>query len=257
MKVTVLGCGGSNGVPLIGNNWGQCDPSEPRNRRLRASILVEDGETRLLVDSSPDLRQQMLATGNGWLDAILYTHAHADHLHGIDDIRAINVLRGSALDAYADARTLKQIRERFGYVLTPLESGPGHLYYYKPCLVPHEITGPFAVKSLPVVPFEQDHGFSKTLGFRFGAFAYSTDVVDLDERAFEALAGVRLWIVDCLRLAPHQTHSHLDKTLGWIRRVKPERAVLTHMNHATDYASLSALCPPGVEPGYDGMVLEV
>ncbi len=256
MKVTILGCGGSTGVPLIGGNWGLCDPRNPRNRRLRASILVEDGETRLLVDTSPDLRQQLLATGNGWLDAVLYTHAHADHLHGIDDLRAVNTLRRSAIDAYATPATIAQIRARFAYALASGEPGD-ESYLYRPCLVMRPIAGPFRAKTVAVEPFEQDHGFGATLGFRFGPLAYSTDVVGLDERAFAVLAGVRVWIVDCLRLAPHPTHAWLDRTLGWIARVRPERAILTHMNHSLDYDALSACCPPGVEPAYDGLTVEL
>lgn len=255
MKVTILGCGGSNGVPLIGGNWGSCNPHNPKNRRLRASILIEDELTRLLVDTSPDLRQQLLATGNGWLDAVIYTHAHADHLHGIDDLRMVNVIRRTPLDAYADARTIVTIKERFDYVFTPLDpSSEG--YFYKPCLTPHEITGPFRVGTIDVAPFEQDHGYSQTLGFRFGRFAYSTDVVGLDEAAFNALAGVKVWIVDALRFEAHTTHANLERALEWIARVKPECAILTHMSHKMDYDAVLARCPPGVEPAYDGMVLE-
>lgn len=256
MKVTILGCGGSNGVPLIGGNWGLCNRANPKNRRLRASILVEDGTTRLLVDTSPDLRQQLLATGNGLIDAVIYTHGHADHMHGIDDLRMVNVLRRAPLDVFADSDTLRQIQERFGYVLRPLSlSEEGH--FYRPCLVPHAIEGPFQVGAIEVAPFAQDHGFSRTLGLRFGPVAYSTDVVNLDEAAFSVLEGVKVWIVDCLRFAPHGTHSHLDRTLGWIARVKPERAILTHMNHAMDYDAVSACCPPGVEPAYDGLTVIV
>jgi phosphoribosyl 1,2-cyclic phosphate phosphodiesterase len=259
MKLTILGCGGSHGVPVIsgnrGGNWGACDPAEPKNRRLRASVLIEGAGQRILVDTSPDLRQQLLGTDSGWLDAVVYTHAHADHLHGIDDLRMVNVLCKAPLDAYGNKAALEQIRTRFAYVLTPPDPA-AQLQFYKPYLIPHEISGPFRIGDVEVVPFEQDHGFSKTLGFRFGPIAYSTDVVGLDEAAFKALAGVKIWVVDAMRFESHVTHSHFARTLEWIARVKPERAILTHMNHMMDYRSVQALCPPGVEPAYDGLVVE-
>jgi phosphoribosyl 1,2-cyclic phosphate phosphodiesterase len=240
------------GVPQIGEQWGDCDPAEPKNRRLRASILVEEGATRLLVDTSPDLREQLLAARIKDLDAILYTHAHADHLHGIDDMRAINEFRRGPLDAWGDAETLEIIRQRFGYVFQPLKGD----YHYKPTLIPRVIDGPFRVRDISVQSFRQHHGFSHSLGFRFGRVAYSTDVLELDEQAFDILAGVDIWIVDAFRLTPHATHTHLERTLGWIERVKPRRAVLTHMSPWMDYAQLKATLPANVEPAYDGMVLE-
>jgi phosphoribosyl 1,2-cyclic phosphate phosphodiesterase len=252
VKVTILGCGSSMGVPLVGGDWGDCDPAEPRNRRLRTSILVETPATRLLVDSSPDLREQLLAAEINSLDAVLYTHAHADHLHGIDDLRAINVARNGPLDIHADATTLEIIEERFGYVFQPLKGD----YYYKPTLTPRLIDGPFRIGDIAVQPFSQDHGFSRSLGFRFGSVAYSTDVLTLDEQAFEILAGVDLWIVDAFRLLPHATHTHLERTLGWIERVRPRHAVLTHMSQWMDYNQLKTTLPAHIEPAYDGMVLE-
>lgn len=254
MRVTVLGCGASTGVPVIGPNWGLCDPADPRNRRRRVSVLIEVGEVLMLIDTSPDLREQLIDARVNRLDAVLMTHAHADHLHGIDDIRQLNRLMKAAIPLWADAKTLKEVRRRFGYALEP-PSDPGH--FYKPTLEPNEITGPFAIRGVPVVPFAQDHGYSTTLGFRIGAMAYSTDVTELDEAAFAAIAGVELWIVDCMRRAPHSTHSHLEKTLGWIARVRPRRAVLTHMDHTLDYRSLAAELPDGVEPGQDGLVIEL
>lgn len=258
MKITILGCGSSMGVPFLDGTsphggWGACDPAEPRNRRLRTSILVEEGATRLLVDTSPDLRQQLLAAGVSTITAVLYTHAHADHLHGIDDVRGINLILQAPIDAYGDAVTLATIQERFGYVFEPLKGD----YFYKPTLVPKLIDGPFDIGPIRIQPFVQDHGFSKSLGFRFGAIAYSTDLVELDEAAFGILAGVDLWIVDAFRIVPHVTHTHLAKTLGWIERVKPRRAVLTHMSDALDYNKIKAMVPANVEPAYDGMVLEV
>ena len=254
MRVTVLGCGASTGVPTIGPNWGRCDPTDPRNRRRRVSVLVEVSSTTILVDTSPDLREQLIDARVSRLDAVVITHAHADHLHGIDDLRSVNRLMRNAIPLYAGAETLAEIGRRFGYVLEPVEE-PGR--YYKPTLVPHEITGPFEIAGTPIVPFAQDHGFSTTLGLRIGGFAYSTDVTELDDNAFATLEGIELWIVDCLRRLPHPTHSHLAKTLSWIDRVGPGRAVLTHMDQSLDYRELSAELPSGVEPGRDGLVIEL
>jgi phosphoribosyl 1,2-cyclic phosphate phosphodiesterase len=254
MKVTMLGCGASTGVPAIGPDWGRCDPNDPRNRRRRVSVLVEARETVILIDTSPDLREQLLAAGAARIDAVVVTHAHADHLHGIDDLRAVNRLMKKAIPLYAEARTLAEISRRFGYVLAQRDAGDG---FYKPSMVPHQIAGPFEVNDVPVIPFTQDHGFGATLGVRIGGFAYSTDVTELDEAAFAALAGVEVWIVDCLRREPHPTHSHLAKTLAWIGRVAPRRAILTHMDQSLDYRELSAELPAGVEPGQDGLVIEL
>jgi phosphoribosyl 1,2-cyclic phosphate phosphodiesterase len=256
MRITMLGSGPSWGVPRIGGDWGACDPADPRNRRRRASILVEEGGTTLLVDTSPDMREQLLDAAVKRIDAVLYTHAHADHAHGIDDLRSVNKLMGKAIGIHADPTTMDELRQRFAYTFTPPKPGLGAAFY-KPVLEPVLIDGPFEVGGIAVVPFEQDHGFSKTLGFRFGRFAYSTDAIELDEAAFAALAGVEVWIVDCIRREPHVTHSHLAKTLGWIAHLKPRRAVLTHMDESLDYAALSRELPPGVEPGHDGLVIDL
>jgi phosphoribosyl 1,2-cyclic phosphate phosphodiesterase len=254
VKITMLGCGGSGGVPQVGNRWGACDPDNPRNRRRRSSILVEAKGTTILVDTSPDLREQLLDAAVQRLDAVVFTHAHADHLHGIDDLRGMNRVMKQPIPLWADRRTLETIEERFGYVLRPLNAGDN---FYKPTLTPNEIAGPFRVGGVEITPFEQDHGFSTTLGFRVGGFAYSTDVVELDEAAFAALAGVEVWIVDCLRYEPHPTHSDLAKTLRWIERVGCARAVLTHMDPGCDYAKLRSELPAHVEPGYDGLTIEL
>ncbi|HEX3882874.1 MAG TPA: MBL fold metallo-hydrolase [Stellaceae bacterium] len=254
MKITVLGCGVSTGVPAIGIGWGECDPADPRNRRRRASLLIEGGGKNVLIDTSPDLREQFLDAGIARVDAIVMTHAHADHLHGIDDLRAVNRVMERPIPLYADAATLEEIGNRFGYVLVPETAAPP---FYRPALVPHEVTGNFTAAGQPFVSFTQDHGYSTTLGLRIGKFAYSTDVTELDDAAFHALAGIEVWIVDCLRREPHPTHSHVAKTLEWIARVKPRRAILTHMDHTLDYAALKAELPPGVEPGQDGLVIEL
>lgn len=257
MKVTVLGCGGSGGVPLIGNHWGACNPDNPKNRRRRVSVLVEHLGCNIVLDTSPDFRAQMLDANVGKLDAILYTHDHADHTQGIDDVR---FMRGGSKDqripAYGAPDTLRTLIARFPYVFEQNTEGSGHLY--KPFLEAKTVNGPFQIGRLEVTPFEQAHGFgSKTLGYRIGPMAYSTDVVELPEEAFEILQGLDLWIVDCLRFEPHMTHAHFDKAIGWIERLKPKHAILTHLNHQTDYDAVKAKCPPGVEPGYDGLSVEI
>src|SRR5439155_14510393 len=254
MKVTVLGCGALWGVRAIGPDWGRCDPADPRNRRRRASLLIETQGRTILIDTSPDLREQLLAAGVSRLDAVLLTHAHADHLHGIDDLRMISQLAGHAIPFYAGSSALEEAERRFGYAFRPVIAEKP---VYRPALAAEEIDGPFSVTGIPVVPFTQSHGFGETLGFRIGAVGYSTDVVDLDDDAFAALAGVELWVVDCLRREPHPTHAHLAKVIGWIERVRPHRAVLTHMDQSLDYRELSAELPDGVEPGRDGLVIEL
>lgn len=257
MKVTVLGCGGSGGVPLIGCRCAVCLSPDPRNKRLRVSIVVEEGPTRILVDTSPDLRQQFLANGLATVDGVILTHAHADHLHGMDDLRSINYHRNAPLDVWADARTHAEVRKRFGYAFDPPRSVDG--VWYAPALVAREIDGPFRIGGIEVVPFPQSHGGDRdpTLGLRFGRFAYSTDVKELPEAAFAALDGVEVWMVDCLQERVNVAHSDLAQSLAWIARVRPKRAILTHMNHTVDYATWKAKLPPGVEPAYDGMAIEV
>ena len=257
MRVTLLGCGGSQGVPTSAGDWGRCAPLDPRNRRLRPSVLIETttaaGEARnILIDTAPDLREQLLRTGIQIIDAVLYTHAHADHVHGIDDLRAINNRMARAIPIWATEPVLAQITSRFPYAVATPAGG-----FYRPTLLPHHFDGPFDAVGIRVRPFQQDHGFTTTTGFRIGDFAYSTDVVTLDDAAFAVLEGVTTWVVDCVRLTPHPTHSHLERTLCWIDRVRPGRAVLTHMDGSLDYATLAAQLPAGVEPGQDGLVLEV
>lgn len=253
MRVTVLGCGTSGGVPRIGNDWGACDPNHPRNRRRRASILVEEGTTRLLIDTAPDLRAQLLDAAVSRLDAVLFTHDHADHSHGIDELRVFRIRNRRPTDIYGDADTLRSLKTRFAYAF----GSGGDSVNYPAIVTGHEIDGPFVVGDIAVEPFVQDHGTSETLGFRFGDFAYSTDLVGLSEDAFETLAGVSVWIVGAMRYAPHPTHATVDQALAWIERLRPERAILTHLHLDLDYATLAGQLPAGAEPAYDGMVIDI
>lgn len=257
MKVTVLGCGGSGGVPLIGNIWGACNPHNSKNRRHRCSILVQQGETTLLVECGPDLREQLIKTQVSHVDACLVTHAHADHIHGIDDLRRLFWINGNVpVPLYTSPEAYAEMSHRFHYAFRPFRYGVDAedipLLY-----VPVE--GPFRVGEIEVVPFVQDHGLNKTsLGFRFGHFAYSTDVVRMSEENFAALEGVTHWIVDCVQYAPgHKAHSHFAQTLKWIDRVRPRHAWLTHMGVDLDYDELLARCPAGVEPAYDGLEVHI
>ncbi len=256
MKVTILGSGSSSGTPAVGYGWGTCDPNNPKNRRLRPSILVEHGGTCLLVDTSPDLRQQLLNVDARRLDGVLFTHYHADHLHGIDDLRPINREMNAPIDAYADRETLDVIEQRFGYVLEPLAEGA--TMYYKPTLTAHELKDGDQLKigDIPVQVFSQDHGYCTTLGFRFGSVAYTTDVVELPDRAFDILQGVETWIIGTLIDKPHPTHAHVGKAIDWINRVGPRRGVLSHLGFNIDYETLRQSLPENIEPAYDGLILE-
>jgi phosphoribosyl 1,2-cyclic phosphate phosphodiesterase len=256
MKITVLGCGSSGGTPLLGpNGWADIDRDDPRNRRRRPSIIVETENTRILVDTSPDMRSQLLDAEVWQVDAILFTHAHADHVNGIDDIRTLNHYHGGAIDAFGSVQTLDTLQERFGYIFEPYRDV--NPQFWRPCLTPHVINGPFEIGDIEIQPFHQEHGRMPSLGFRFGPFGYSTDVKTLPEEAFDLLAGIEVWIVDALGETPHPTHSHVEQTLEWIDRVGPKRAVLTHLSNRTDYARLAARLPAGVEPGIDGMVIQI
>ncbi|MBT3237689.1 MAG: MBL fold metallo-hydrolase [Rhodospirillaceae bacterium] len=255
MKVTILGCGGSSGTPAVGYGWGGCNPENPKNRRLRPSILVEHGDTTILVDTSPDLRQQLLNADISRLDAVLLTHFHADHLHGIDDLRPINRAMNATLDLYADVATIEAVNQRFGYVFEPLAENA--TMYYKPTLVPETIGDGdrLSIGGIDIDVFVQEHGYCQTLGFRFGDIAYSTDVVELPDHAFQVLDGVHTWIIGTLVDKPHETHAHVDKALQWIERVRPKRAVLTHLGLGLDYDELSERLPDSVEAAYDGLIL--
>jgi phosphoribosyl 1,2-cyclic phosphate phosphodiesterase len=267
LEATILGSGSSSGVPRLGGadgagDWGVCDPANPKNRRRRCSLLVRRksaaGETVVLVDTSPDLHDQLLAARAAKLDAVLITHDHADQLHGIDDLRPLAYLMRKRIDFYSDAGTLDRIRKRFGYCFeTPPDSG------YPPILTARTIDEPFrpmaidgAGGAVPVETFEQRHGQINSLGFRFGPIAYSSDVNHLSDEALSLLEGVDIWIVDALRYTPHPTHANVETALGWIARVKPRHAILTNLHIDIDYETLKRELPDGVEPAYDGLTVQ-
>lgn len=260
-KVVMLGCGGSAGVPQLGGadgtgDWGACDPGEPRNRRTRSSIVIEGpGGERLLVDSSPDMRSQLLACGIPRIDTILFTHAHADHVLGIDDIRILNRLVKRPIEIFLEARTMTELQRRFDYAFK--EWTPPH--FFRPVLAPRVINFGDDIETcgMRLNTFEQDHGFLPTMGLRVGGFAYSTDVVTLTESTLSSLAGIDTWVVDCFQRQRHTTHANLDQVIAWYEQVKPRRMVLTHMGYDIDWAWLMQRLPAGIEPGYDGLVLEI
>lgn len=255
LKVTILGAGTSSGVPRIGGDWGKCDPTEPRNARTRVSILVESATTRLLVDTSPDMRAQLLAAGVVHLDAVLWTHDHADHCHGIDDLRQVMHHRGTAVPGYGHPATMRRLRERFTYCFDGREG-------YRATIAAHELAdGETMIGDIAVQWVAQPHGHIHSTGFRFDldgrSVAYATDFHIATDHMLALYEGVDLLVIDALREKPHPTHPHLAMTLEIIERVRPGCAILTHMDQSMDYASLCATLPAGVEPGYDGQVIQL
>ena len=258
LRFTILGCGSSGGVPRLGGHWGDCDPQEPRNIRRRCSLLVEreddGGTTTVLIDTTPDMRGQLLDTGTGRLDGVIYTHSHADHVHGIDDLRMIVFNMRARIPVWADGDTQNALFSRFGYAFVQPEGSP-----YPPILEMKTIDGPFTVSGpggdITFRPFDVGHGSIDSLGFRIGDLAYLPDVVEIYDDAWAELDGLDCWIVDALRRSPHPTHAHLDMTLDWIAQVKPRRAVLTNMHIDLDYRTVDAETPDHITPAYDGMVI--
>jgi phosphoribosyl 1,2-cyclic phosphate phosphodiesterase len=260
LRVTILGCGSSGGVPRLGGLWGNCDPDDWRNHRRRCSILVERIEgaaaTRVVIDTAPDLRAQLLDAGVGVLDGVVYTHAHADHVHGIDDLRMVVFNRGARLPVWADEATANALIGRFGYAFVQPEGS-----LYPPILDLHTFEGAFQVPGaagpLLFQPIKVRHGGTEALGFRINDLAYLPDVSEIPEAAWPALAGLDTWILDALRYRPHPTHAHLARSLEWIARAQPRAAVLTNMHNDLDYATVAAETPEHVTPAYDGLVLEL
>ncbi|NUB43871.1 MBL fold metallo-hydrolase [Fertoebacter nigrum] len=260
LRFTILGCGSSGGVPRLGGDWGDCDPANPKNRRRRCSLLVErigaEGITRVLIDTAPDMREQLLDAGVGTLDAVAWTHAHADHVHGIDDLRQIVFNMRARLAVWADGPTQESLLARFAYAFVQPAGSP-----YPPILDLNTIDGPFTITGaggpVMLVPFAADHGTMDALGFRIGGLAYLPDAVAIPADTWGVLEGLEVWVVDALRRKPHPTHAHLALTLDWIARAAPARAVLTNMHVDLDHDILAAELPGHICPAFDGMVIEI
>jgi phosphoribosyl 1,2-cyclic phosphate phosphodiesterase len=255
MKVTVLGCGSSLGVPAAGGFWGRCDPKEPRNSRTRASVMVEDKGARLIVDAGYDLRLQINRHGVNDVDALLLSHAHSDHINGLDDLRAIAYNHEKMIPAYCDAETLGMLRRQLPYLF---DSGPHKVY--TPFIEPHVIPqrGRFTAAGIEVESFAQGHLVCDSLGFRFGDVAYSVDVVELDTESLEALKGVETWIVDggAYHKERLTTHASLKRVMEWVEIVKPKMTYLTVLTSHMDYKTLCDELPPHVRPAWDGLEIE-
>ncbi len=262
LKITILGCGSSGGVPRPALGWGACDPSNPKNRRRRTSILVErqsaHGTTRVLIDTPPDLREQLLDAQVDWVDGVLYTHDHADHTHGIDDLRALFIKRRRRVDVYLDDVTSAALNRKFGYCFA---SPPGS--EYPPIVAEHRLVAgkPVTIEGeggpLTALPILQEHGDIPSLGFRFGNFAYSVDLNTIPDVSLDAFADLDVWILDALRYTPHPSHFSLSDALGWVERLKPRRAILTNLHADLDYDVLRGKLPVHVVPAFDGMSFTV
>lgn len=258
LTFTVLGCGSSGGVPRLGGHWGECDPDNPKNTRTRCSLLVErtgpKGTTTVLIDTSPDMRQQLLREGVGRLDGVIYTHSHADHVHGLDDLRMIVFNMRNRVPVWADGPTQDALLSRFGYAFTQPEGSP-----YPPILDLHAIRGDVIVDGpggpISFEPLEVTHGGIDALGFRIHDVLYMPDVSDIPEVIWPRLSGLRCWILDALRRTPHPTHVHLDRALAWIERAAPAEAVLTNMHIDLDYATVAGETANHIQPAFDGLKL--
>lgn len=260
VSITILGCGSSGGVPRVGSGWGACNPSDPRNRRRRCSILVEregeGGRTRALIDTSPDLRDQLLDAAVDRLDAVLYTHDHADHTHGIDDLRPLVIHMRRVLPVFMDEATSEFVTSRFSYcfVAPPGSDYPPIVREFR-IMLGHTVSVEGPGGAITAVPIRLVHGNRDALGFRFGDIAYTPDLNAIPDESIGALENLDLWIIDALRPTPHPTHLSLPEALAWIERLKPRRAVLTNMHTDLDYETLRQSLPPNVIPAFDGLKL--
>ena len=259
LRFHILGCGSSGGVPRIGGHWGDCDPANPKNRRRRCSMLVEretdQGVTRVLIDTSPDMRDQLIDAGVGALDGVIYTHSHADHVHGVDDLRMVVFNMRERVNVWADQTTCDALLDRFGYVFIQPEGSS-----YPPILNLNLLNGPVRITGLggeiTFAPFEVEHGRIDALGFRIKDLVYLPDVSAMNKAAWDVVSGANCWVLDALRRDPHPTHSHLEQSLEWIEKSGVPNAVLTNMHIDLDYETVLAETPDHISPAYDGMIIE-
>ncbi|MEP2533867.1 MBL fold metallo-hydrolase [Shimia sp.] len=256
LTFTILGCGSSGGVPRLGGHWGECDPENPKNRRQRCSMLVErettEGKTTVLIDTSPDMRNQLLTENVGTLDAVVYTHAHADHVHGIDDLRMVVYNMRKRISVWADGPTQERLFSGFSYAFIQPEGSP-----YPPILDMHTIDGDVTISGaggdITLTPIKVNHGSIDALAFRVNDLVYMPDVADIEGEAWDQLQGLDCWVLDTLRRTPHPTHSHFDNSLDWIARAAPRRAVLTNMHIDLDYETVKTETADHITPAFDGM----
>ena len=262
MQFTILGCGSSGGVPRVGQGWGECDPNNPKNRRRRCSLLVERigprGRTTVLVDTSPDLREQLLGVNVRKLDGVLFTHDHADHTHGLDDLRPLALVQRKRIDVYLDEQTSRVLDTRFAYCFqTPKGSE------YPPIVTAHSIAAgkPVTISGeggpIEALPLLHEHGNITALGFRFGGLVYSPDVNGFPAQTLPSLEDLDVWILDALRYRSHPSHFNVEESLRWLERMKPKRGVLTNLHSDVDYETLRRKLPAGIEPAYDGLTVEL
>ena len=250
MKITILGCGPSYGMPSLTRGFGPADPKEPKNVRTRSAILIEDKGVHILIDTGPEIREQLWRAGAPTIDAIIYTHAHYDHMGGAQDLRNVAIERGEIIDVYGTQKDMLALRHQMPYVFEPSHQKTLNLHYIKPYKS-------FKIKHLEITPIFQHHGESSSIGYRIGKFAYCTDVKEIDPEGWKILKGVKTWILGCVTTNENPKHVHLPEALKWIKKLNPEQAYLTHMGSKMDYQTLKRTLPQGVHPCYDGLVIKI
>lgn len=250
-QITILGCGSSTGAPVLFCTCKTCKSKNPKNNRLRASVVIQAKDKVFLIDTSPDLRMQAMRAKLGWIDAVLYTHDHADHVHGLDELRTFNYIMSKAISCYGNKSTISALRKKFSYIFTNTQEGGG-----KPVIDLHEIQKPFKVHGIKIIPLEIMHGKISILGFRINNVAYITDCSYIPEKTYKYLKGLDVLVMDCLRYTAHPTHVNVEESLKIVKRINAQKTVLTHMTHELEYENFKKSLPKNVEPAFDGMILK-